>query len=396
MNAEITVAASKEYNYSLMTFVLFWAAMTVMCGLYMTIPLISTFATTFQVSNHEAAWAGSAFSLFFAGGCLFYGALSDRYGRKIIIVIGLGVLSAATISVGFAGNLSTLILLRAIQGAAAATFSPVALAYTGDMFPKHKRGTTIGFISTGFLLAGIIGQVLSSTLNQWWHWHYAFYFVGGVYFVTTILVLIILPKDDMQQPEGNILAPFKQIKVIAQKKSLLLCYLIAITILLSFVGMYTSLENYLSSEVYGFSSEDILFIRSIGIIGMLLCPFTGRFVTKFGFHFVLRGGFTLAILGLLGLAWSNNLILLIIMSVVFVSGIAILVPTLISLVGQLGGKSKGLATSLYTFVLFIGASLGPILAVALLQMGLDSLPFYIFSLLLFLAFLLTYLINTTE
>ncbi|MRH42750.1 MFS transporter [Aquibacillus halophilus] len=385
-----------QKNYPLMTFALFWAAIAVMCGLYMTIPLISTFASTFEVSHEEAAWAGSSFSIFFAIGCLFYGALSDRYGRKIIIVIGLVVSAFVTTLIGTVDTLTALIIMRAIQGAAAATFSPVALSYAGDMFPSNQRGTTIGFISTGFLLAGIIGQVLSSVANQWMEWHDAFFILGAIYFITMLLILLILPKDEIQQPDGNILAPFKHIRTIARQPSLLLCYVIAITILLSFVGMYTSLENYLTGPEYQLTTKDILYIRSVGIIGMLLCPFTGKLVSKFGFPTVLRGGFSLAIIGLVALALSNSLMMLIIMSVVFVTGIAILVPTLISLVGQLGGKSKGLATSIYTFVLFIGASLGPILSIYLLNTGIVTLPFYLFALLLSIGFVLTYFIHVEK
>ncbi|MNW00022.1 hypothetical protein D3C71_1954660 [compost metagenome] len=63
----------------------------------------------------------------------------------------------------------------------------------------------------------------------------------------------------------------------------------------------------------------------------------------------------------------------IIFSIIFVAGIALTVPTLISIIGQLGGTSRGTAVTLYTFILFIGATLGPIGAALLLQLG--SIPF---------------------
>ncbi|MGO4275491.1 MFS transporter [Paenibacillus sp. TAF58] len=50
--------------------------------MYLTIPLITVFADVFKVSSSQAAWAGSAFSLAFAFGGLFFGVLSDRFGRK--------------------------------------------------------------------------------------------------------------------------------------------------------------------------------------------------------------------------------------------------------------------------------------------------------------------------
>lgn len=69
-------------NYRLMTAVLFWCGLIVMASMYLTIPLISVFSTSFNLSPNEAAWTSTIFCLFFAAGCLIYGPLSDRYGRK--------------------------------------------------------------------------------------------------------------------------------------------------------------------------------------------------------------------------------------------------------------------------------------------------------------------------
>lgn len=71
-----------ERNYSLMTAILFWCGLVVVSSLYLTIPMISIYAETFNVSVSQAAWTGSVFSLFYSIGFLFFGPLSDRYGRK--------------------------------------------------------------------------------------------------------------------------------------------------------------------------------------------------------------------------------------------------------------------------------------------------------------------------
>ena len=70
------------HSERLTTGLLFWSGLIVMSSLYMTIPLIPTFSEAFHISAGEAAWAGSIFSIFFAAGCLLYGPLSERVGRK--------------------------------------------------------------------------------------------------------------------------------------------------------------------------------------------------------------------------------------------------------------------------------------------------------------------------
>ena len=89
------------------------------------------------------------------------------------------------------------------------------------------------------------------------------------------------------------------------------------------------------------------------------------------------------------MGFSKDLYTTIIMSVLFVAGIATVVPTLLAIVGDLGGENKGIVTSLYTFILFIGASLGPIISTGIMQTGALTLPFIIFGCILLGSLLLT-------
>ncbi len=356
-------------NYFLMTGVLFWAGLVIMSSLYITIPLIITFTDIFKVTPTQAAWTSSSFSFCFAIGCLFYGPLSDRFGRKTVILSGLSILAVISLLMGLITNLSWLILFRALQGAAAATFSPVALAYAVEVFPPQKRVMTIGFISTGFLMAGITGQIFSSYISQHYGWNLVCYLLGIIYVVTAFLILWFIPKSPVTHANTSTTAIFRQMGTILTQKSLLYSYAIALTLLLSFVGMYTALNNYLSSPLFGFTAQQILYVRSMGIIGMLLSPYAGQLVEKYGVLPVLRSGLLIAIIGLLLLGISANSLLIVVSSILFVAGIAIAVPTLIALIGRLGGSARGAAVSAYTFILFAGASIGPILALNVLKSG---------------------------
>lgn len=90
---------------------------------------------------------------------------------------------------------------------------------------------------------------------------------------------------------------------------------------------------------------------------MLFAPFSGQLAAKFNIDRLLKYALGFALMGILMVAISPNFYLLVIMSIIFVGGIALTVPTLISLVGQLGGEKHSLAVSLYTFILFVGAGL---------------------------------------
>lgn len=385
--------ARPKMSYSLVTFVLFWCGLVVLSSLYIMLPLLSIFSDAFQVEPGQAAWTSSSFSLCYAIGLLFSGTLSERYGRKQVIIYGLCALALVTLLTGLANSLVFVIILRGIQGSAASTFAPAALAYIAERFPVEKRVTAIGFVASGFLMAGIAGQVLSSLVSQAFDWNSVFFILGAVYFVTALLAALFIPKEKGVSQTSTIADSFRKMARLLQKRSLIFCYIITFMLLFTFVGMYTALGSFLSGSVFGLNSQEILYIRSVGIIGMLFSPFAGRFVSAFGIANVLRTGLLAAVLGLTMLGFGSNLAFLVVMTVVFVAGIAITVPTLISLVGMLGGKERGAAVTLYMFILFIGASIGPVVTVALINTGSYVLTFEILALLLGIGFVLSLLIK---
>lgn len=383
--------------YAWMTVILCWSAVVVMSSLYVTIPLLPFFAKVFGKTLAEAALPGSIFSLGFAAGCLVYGGLSDRFGRKQVIVTGLLALTIISLSISLTSQYSVLVILRLLQGLAAATFSPVALAYAVDMFPAEKRVTAIGFISTGFLVAGIAGQVFSIVISEQMGWNTVFRMLGVLYAITFLIVLFFLPKPPPPQRGVRIWSAFSQLGTVLRSYPLWLTYTVAFVLLMSFVSMYTVLGSYLSGPEFGLNSRQMLYVRSAGIIGMLLSPFAGKLGQKFGVHNILRTALILAILSLALMGMTHSLIAIVVLSVCFVSGIALSVPSLIAIVGQLGGAARAIAVSLYTFVLFAGTSLAPTLSIRLMGNGSNqTTTFMMLATVLSLGFIASVLIRSHQ
>lgn len=394
MNTSLSPAPITESRrYPLMTAILCWSGMAVMSSLYVTIPLISLFAEQFGITPTQAAAPGSIFSLGFALGCLVYGALSDKYGRKKVIFVGLIFLTVISLLLGFVHSLAGLLVLRGLQGAAAATFSPVALAYAVEMFPPERRVTAIGFISTGFLVAGIAGQLISGVMIQSYGWNQIFLLLAFVYSYTALLVLWLLPKGAVQQAHASVWEPIKHIGTVFTRKHLMLCYLVAFVLLMSFVSMYSVLGQYLTGPAFGLSKQDILYVRSFGVLGMLLSPFAGRLAKRFGVRSVLRCGLMMAMAGLALLGFIANLPMLVLVTLLFVAGIALAVPSLVALVGQLSGKLRGIAVSMYTFILFAGTSVGPVMSMQFLKSGSYALTFILLALVLSIGLLASFFID---
>ncbi|RLL42055.1 MFS transporter [Oceanobacillus piezotolerans] len=357
---------SMNVSYVLITSLLFSCALFVVSGVYVATPLLEEFSISFGIPISKAAWSTSIFSFCYGAGFLLFGPLSDRYGRKRLIGFGLICLAILTTAIGFTTSFSQLVLFRGLQGFVAATFAPSAIAYVFEVYPKQKIPTAISFISFGFVLSGILGQVAADFLNQVWHWKAAFFFFGLLYVLCAMLVIICLPNKG--EKRGIEIRQYIQIlRVIMKSRNLVYSYLITFTLLLTFLGMYTVLGNVLRGAPYHLTDQQILYIRVVGIVGMFLSPFAGIFARRFGSVSVLKAGLTLAVIGLVGLGIVSHLSLIIGMSIIFVAGISLTFPSIMMVVGGLGGQNRAIASSLYTFILFVGATFGPMISIPLMK-----------------------------
>lgn len=391
----MTQPNKRSYNYPLMTTILFWCGLVVLCSMYVTIPLATVLSDTFHKSMTQVAWLASSYSICYAIGCLLYGPFSDRYGRKIFLVTSISLLTVITFAIGFVDNFYILLILRGLQGLISAAFAPISLVYAGEMFPAEKRLTAVGFVSSGLLMAGVVGQVYSGLVNEFWGWQAIFFLLGILYFLTLILIIVFLPKDEMTRPHVHMLEAFKKMTLLGKQTQLLLAFCITFSLLLSLVGMYTILGSYLSNQ-FGLTEKEILLVRAAGIIGMLLSLFAGRLAQKLGTTLTLKIGLALAAAGLFGIGVSPSLSLIIFGSIIFVLGIATANPILISIVSQLAGHARGSAVSFNAFILFVGASTGPILALTLINTGVYMLSFSVLGCILLVSFFLSFFLKLTS
>jgi MFS family permease len=345
------------------------------------------------VTLSQAAWTSSAFSLSFAIGGLIFGILSDRYGRKHLMITGLILLLVITPLIGSVSGFASFVILQAVAGLAASMFPPSVLALGMEIFPSNKRGTIIGFISTAFLMAAIVGQIFSSFVILKLDWSYTYYILFVIYLISAILIAYYIPRDVIQKPEGTLFSSFFKIGAIFNQNGLPICYIVSTVLFISLVGYYTTLESYLSGPDFGLNHREILLIRAVGIIGMFISPFSGHLVAKFGFKNILWTGLTLSGIGLGIQGLTSNLYFLLIMSVIFVTGISLTLPTIISLIGLLAGHSRGTAVSFHMFMAFIGASIGPIVSIELFKIGGHLITFESLAGILFLSLIIPFFIK---
>ncbi len=123
----------------------------------------------------------------------FYGKLSDLYGRKPLLMIGIGLFLGGSALSGLSQDMIQFIAFRGIQGLGAGALFPIALAVIGDLFTPAERGKYQGFFGAVFGLSSIIGPALGGFLTDAFSWHLIFYINIPIGLVSLYIIWRLLP-----------------------------------------------------------------------------------------------------------------------------------------------------------------------------------------------------------
>lgn len=333
-------------------------ALLVLTQLYAAIPLLKPISA--QLHGSATFALSTAFSLTYAAGFLIWGPVSDHYGRRRIMALALGILIVSTACCALAPSLPALAILRAVQGLSASGFAPVALAHLSEAPAPPRRARAIGAMSTSFLVAGIAGQVLASLVALHLGWRWFFPLCAGLLAVALVVILAVV-HDAARTPGSSLRGQFQALGRLALRPAVLALSLAHLTLLMVFVAMYTGIGGHLES--LGMRPSTIILIRLAALPAMFLSLGAGALAARWSWPQVARLGFGLSALGMLGEALlAGSLVGLVAASVVYVAGVALAAPAMISLYGQVSAPNRGSGMALNGFILFVGTSIGPLLA----------------------------------
>jgi len=161
--------------------------------------VVTTALNTIRLDLHSSLealeWTVNAYNLSFAGLLLTGAALGDRFGRQQMSAVGLALFAATSVACALAGNITWLILARAVQGAGAALVMPLAMALPSSTFAPEERARALGIFSGVTELALIVGPVVGGVIAERIAWQWIFW-------INVPIVLITLPMILRRVPEG--------------------------------------------------------------------------------------------------------------------------------------------------------------------------------------------------
>jgi EmrB/QacA subfamily drug resistance transporter len=154
----------------------------------------------FSASLSDLEWTINAYNLAFASLMLTGAALGDRFGRKKLYIIGLGLFAASSVACATAGSAGALIASRTVQGAGAAIVLPLSLTLISEAFPLDKRGTAIGIWGGITGLGVATAPLLGGAILQGIGWQWIFWINVPVCVVAAVASAVMLKESRGPRP----------------------------------------------------------------------------------------------------------------------------------------------------------------------------------------------------
>ena len=342
---------------------------------YMIAPLIPKLATIFNVSEQRIGLIVPAYMLAYGVSVLFYGLLSDKFGRKRILQISLLAFIVLTAITALVQSASQLILLRLLTGLGASGVVPMSLALVGDMFKPSERGRPLGLLFAAMEGGMALGSTAGVMLEPYTGWRMLF--LATALLAALALWIQVARMGWKQEPHKsghtslkNMLGGFY--RLLAFRRGLR-TYLFVFWNGIFHSGIYTWLGVYFVQK-YDLGPIEIgLAILGYGLPGFFFGSLIGRAADRRGRYPIILTGLATAAIATASLALEIPVLVAALAVTLISLGYDLTQPLFAGIVTELGGKTKGgQAMGLNVFALFTGFGLGSLLFGELLKLGLDQ------------------------
>jgi DHA1 family bicyclomycin/chloramphenicol resistance-like MFS transporter len=274
-------------------------------SLYMLVPALPVLALSFGRDISIAQMTVSLYMVGIACSQIVMGPLSDRFGRRPVLLLGLGLMVAASAGGIFAETLPQLIAARFLQAFGGATGMVVSRAIIRDLYPRERVGAMISLVIAVMMIAQMLSPLAGGLLETGFGWRSIFYAITLASLVTVVAIAIALPETRRGR-DGSAGGGFRgDVRSLFNSRAFVgyvLCQVLASQIIFTFAGagpyiVVTQMGR--SSVEYGawFAATGFAFL-----IGNLACV---RFAPRHALEKLIWFGLAVQLAGaLLNLSWG--------------------------------------------------------------------------------------------
>jgi len=356
-------------------------AFLVLFQAYMVAPLIPSLAESLHAKVATLGLLIPAYTIPYGLSTLLYGAISDRFGRKRLLLILYALLALSSLLVPLCRTVDQLILLRIFAGLSTGGIVPVSVSLIGDTFPYEKRGKPIGMLFGAMAGGMTFGASLGIFFNPILGWRNE-YMIAGLISLALAVWAFTTHRTFPAEIEKT---PLKASKLVSNARQLLgssrgrriYSYIFINGMfhsgVFSWLGYYFKTEHNLQDQATG------LALLGYGVPGMLLGVTIGRWADRRGRQRIIPFGLLVGAFSVLTLAFRIPVWLAAVVASTLSLGYDMTQPLFAGMVTTTGNEqTRGLAVGLSACVLFLGYGAGAFIF-QLLSTGGLSRPFVVFG-----------------
>ena len=337
-----------------------------MLGFGIIIPNLAYYAKDIGATTTEIALLMSIYSgmqLLFAP---LWGRLSDKHGRKPLILLGLLGNAVALVGFGLAKAYVWLFIARSAAGIASAAVLPSVMAYVADVTTAEERGRGMGLMGAamglGFILGPAIGGVMGSH-------DMPFFVAGGLSLLTFLFALVLLPEslqkglvDEELEDRHEWVSPREIFRQTTLRSPLTSLFLVAFFSTFSFAGLEMTFPLFIEKGWnYGEREMGWMFMVMGAIVVPLQGGLLGRLINWFGERRIILTGLLLNALGIVLLLAAYSFASLTLYLTIAGIGNQLIRPTNTSWISKQTQIGQGAAIGIMDAFLSLGRILGPLL-----------------------------------
>ncbi len=303
----------------------------------MYLPSFPSLARTFGVPVSGVLLTLAAFFIGFAVGQLFYGSVSDRFGRRPVLLAELAAYTVASAVCGAAPDIATLIAARAVQGLAAASTQVLSRAIVRDIYPPHRAARMLSIMAAVFTLAPAFAPVLGGFLQSWFGWR-------AIFATQTMIGLVVsltvwrglgetLPARDGQALDpGRMLYNYREIS----RSPVFMGYTLSFAFIFAGMFAFHSGSSFVFIDLLGYGPELYgVFFMMVATGYFLGSLASARITVRIGYGRCVAWGGVIAIAGgaimvTLALAGIRGWAAIVAPQFVFMFGTALIMPNAIA------------------------------------------------------------------
>lgn len=346
--------------------ILFFTMVVVMMGFGMVIPILPFFIIEFGAGGSAMGFLMASYAIMQFIFSPIWGTVSDRIGRKPVLMIGVLGFGLTQLLFGFSSALWMLLASRLLAGILSSATLPTAMAYIGDSTSERDRGGGMGIIGA----AMGVGMVLGPGIAGWmaaYSLSLPFFFAAGLSLVSLILIFLLLPEslppEKRESGGGKIQGP--QLKELWQALFTPIGLLLLMSFLVSFgLTNFEIIFGLYAVETHGYGPQQVGgLLTFIGIISAIVQGgLTGPFTRRWGEATIIKASLLGSALGFALMVMAQSLLAVLLTMGFFIISNAMLRPAVSALISRRATIGQGVAMGLNNSFMSLGRSVGPLWA----------------------------------